>query len=66
MTGTPSTGEDAVRREEILAELEQLRAEVSNRNQGLSEEDVLALGDRFTREVIDEMLSEGKIKYGNP
>jgi len=55
---------ERARREEILNQLEQLRSKVSSCNQDLSEEDALALGDRFTREVIDEMIAEGKIKYG--
>ena len=54
---------EKARREEILNRLERLSERVRARNQDLSEKEALALGDRFTREVIDEMIQEGKIKY---
>lgn len=55
---------ERARREELLSELESLRSEVSARNQDLSEDEALALGELWARETIAEMIREGKIKYG--
>ena len=46
-----------------LARLEALAERVGRRNQDLSQEEAEELADRFTREVIGEMIAEGKIKY---
>jgi prevent-host-death family protein len=51
------------RRRKALAQLESLRERVSARNQDLNEEQAMELADRFVREVIDEMVEEGKIKF---
>ena len=51
------------RRQIALAKLEQLRQRVQARNQDLTEEQISALTDRFTREVIRELVEEGKIRY---
>jgi hypothetical protein len=40
-----------------------LRREVSARNQDLTEEQAAELADRFTRDVIDDMVREGKITF---
>jgi hypothetical protein len=47
----------------ILAKIEALAATIHSRNQDLSEEEADAIADRFAREVIEEMVGEGKIKY---
>ena len=51
------------RRRKALAQLESLRERVSARNQDLNEEQAMELADRFVREVIDEMVEEGQIKF---
>jgi prevent-host-death family protein len=51
------------RRRKLLAELEDLAAIVQSRNTDLTDEAAEGLADRFSREVIDEMVEEGKIKY---
>lgn len=54
---------EQARRKEVLAQLESLREQVSARNQDLSEEQALLLSDRLVREVIDEMVEDGKITF---
>jgi PHD/YefM family antitoxin component YafN of YafNO toxin-antitoxin module len=51
------------RREALLQQLQQLRAQVRERNQDLTDDEAEALADRFVREVVDEMVAEGKITY---
>jgi PHD/YefM family antitoxin component YafN of YafNO toxin-antitoxin module len=51
------------RRETLLQQLQHLRAQVRARNQDLTDEEAEALADRFVREVVDEMITEGKITY---
>ncbi len=55
--------EEQARRKKALAQLEALATQIQARNQDLTAEDADALADRFTREVIAEMVSEGKIQY---
>ena len=54
---------EQARRREALERLRALRARVSARNQDLTEEQAMALADRFVRETIDEMVAEGKIRF---
>lgn len=54
---------ERVRRKEALARLQQLRDKVRALNQDLSEEDADALAGRFIRDVIDDMLKDGKIRF---
>jgi prevent-host-death family protein len=54
---------EQVRRRQALAKLEQLRKKVRSRNTGLSDKGAEALADRFTRDVIEEMVKEGKIEF---
>ncbi|HET8628206.1 MAG TPA: type II toxin-antitoxin system Phd/YefM family antitoxin [Thermomicrobiales bacterium] len=51
------------RRQEALATMHRLQAEVSARNSDLTPEQADELADRFVREVIDDMIAEGKIRY---
>ena len=51
------------RRRIALARLEALAETIQARNQDLSEEEADALADQFTREVVEEMIAEGQIKY---
>ncbi len=55
--------QEQARRKEALSQLESLAARIQERNQDLTAEDADALADRFTREVIEEMVDEGKIQY---
>lgn len=54
---------EQIRRREALAKLEELQNRVRARNQDLSEEEADALADRFVRDVIDDMVKEGKIRF---
>ena len=54
---------EQVRRQEALAKLEKLREKVRARNQDFSGEEADALADRFSREIIEDMAREGKIKF---
>ena len=47
----------------LLARLEALAERVGRRNRDLSQAEVEELADRFTREVIEEMIEAGKIEY---
>jgi prevent-host-death family protein len=51
------------RRRQLLAQLEELAARVQARNRDLTADAADELADRFTREVIEEMVEEGKINY---
>jgi len=51
------------RRKDILAEMRALQAEVSARNKDLTLEQAEELADRFVREVVEEMVAEGKIRF---
>ena len=54
---------EQVRRRQALAKLEKLRQRVSGRNQDLTPEQAEALADRFIREVVADMVKEGKIRF---
>lgn len=51
------------RRQRALDELQELADAIQTRNRDLSETEAEELADRFSREVIGEMIAEGKIKY---
>lgn len=53
------------RRRQALAELQQLAQRVAARNQDLSASEGEALADRFARDVIEEMIAEGKVRYAS-
>ncbi len=54
---------EKARRESLLAQLEAIRQDVSSRNQDLTQDEAEALADRFVREVLNDMIAEGKIKF---
>jgi prevent-host-death family protein len=54
---------DRQRREQALAEVRALRAEVRARNQDLTDDEAMALADRFVREVVADMAKEGKLRF---
>ena len=51
------------RRKQALERLRKLRSEVLARNKDLTPEEGDALADRFSREIVEDMVSEGKIRY---
>jgi len=51
------------RRQRALAEMEALRERVRAQNQDLNDEQADYLADRFVREVVQDMIAEGKIQY---
>lgn len=55
--------QEAIRREQALAQMEALAATVQARDQDLSPVEAEANADRFVREVVREMISEGRIAY---
>ena len=54
---------EEARRQSALLRLRNLRDSVRARNQDLDEEQAAALADRFSREVVTEMVIEGKVLY---
>ena len=54
---------EQARRKQALAQLEALREQVQTRNQDLTEEKATELADHLTREVVEELVEEGEIKY---
>jgi prevent-host-death family protein len=50
-------------RRQLLVRLEELAVQVQARNQDLTTEATDDLADRFSREVVTEMVEEGKINY---
>lgn len=55
--------QEAIRREQVLAQMETLAATVQARNQDLSPTEAEATADRFVREVVREMIADGQIAY---
>jgi prevent-host-death family protein len=53
----------ALHREQALAQLEALAVTVQGREQALSSAEAEAAADRFVREVVREMIAEGRISY---
>jgi hypothetical protein len=46
-----------------LEELQELADSIRSRNQDLGETETDELADRLSRDVIDEMIANGKINY---
>ncbi len=55
--------QEMARRQAALERLEALAEHVGARNRDLDQEEAEALADRFSREVIEEMINKGKIRY---
>ncbi len=51
------------RRADILDRLRALEARLSQRNQDLTEEQANALAVRFSREMVDDLATEGKLVF---
>jgi len=60
-TKTPRV--DAARRQQILAELEQLRHEMSSQFTDLTEDEVNALADELVDEAVAGLIKQGRIQY---
>ena len=58
-----SKAEDEQRRAQALETLRALRSQVQERKPKLTEDEAEKLSDRFVREVVEEMVKEGKIQY---
>lgn len=54
---------ERAKREDTIRQLRRLKEEVSSRNQDLTEDEAMALADRFVREVIDDLAREGKLVF---
>lgn len=54
---------EQARRRQLLVQLKELAAQIQARNQDLTARSANELADRFSREVIEEMVKEGKINY---
>jgi prevent-host-death family protein len=53
-------------RRQALEQLRSLRDRVLARNQDLDPEEADALADRFSREIVEEMVENGKIRFEDP
>ena len=51
------------RHRQALERLRKLRDEVRARNTDLTDDEADALADRFSREVVEDMVREGKIRF---
>jgi prevent-host-death family protein len=54
---------DQDRRTQALEQLRRLRSEVQARNKDLTPEEADAIADRFSREVVEDMVKQGKIRF---
>ncbi len=54
---------EQVRRRQALAKLEALRNRVRPHNQDLNDQEADVLANRFTQEVIEELVKEGKLRF---
>ena len=51
------------RREEALAQLRELAREVQALNQDLSEQEAASIADELTREAIESLAVQGKVRF---
>ena len=51
------------RRTQALERLRRLRSDMQARNKDLTPEEGDALADRFSREIVDDMVNQGKIRH---
>ncbi len=54
---------ETARRQDALKRLEILAQQMHSRNRDLTQEQADEMADRFSREVIEEMVEEGKIDH---
>ena len=48
---------------DALDELRALAATINARNRDLTEQEADDIADRFVRDVVDDMIAEGKVKF---
>lgn len=51
------------RRQQAIEELERIALEVSERNKDMSREEAEKIADEITREAIDNLVKQGKVKF---
>ena len=51
------------RRQQVLERMRQLRTKVQQRKKDLTSEQAEVLADKFTREVVDDLVKEEKIRF---
>ena len=56
---------ERARREEALTQLRELAREVQAQNQDLSEEEAAGIADELTREAIESLAAQGKVRFGS-
>ncbi len=54
---------ERARQAELLERLRALEERIGDRNADLSEEQVMELANRFSREMIDDLAAEGKLVF---
>jgi prevent-host-death family protein len=54
---------ESARREAALAQLRELAREVQAQNRGLSEAEAERVADELTREAIDSLAAQGKVRF---
>jgi prevent-host-death family protein len=55
----------AEERQELLAQLQRLREQVSARNQDMTEEEIEAFADQVTREAIQSLIDRGELRFAS-
>jgi prevent-host-death family protein len=54
---------ERARRAEAVRDLRSLQEEVSSRNRDLTEEQIEDIADRFSHDIIDDIVADGKITF---
>ena len=54
---------ERARQAELLERLRALEERIGDRNADLSDEQVMELANRFSREMIDDLAAEGKLVF---
>ena len=55
--------EEQARRDWALEQLRELEERIGDRNRDLIDEQIEELADRFSREFVDDLVSEGKVVF---
>lgn len=55
--------ESQARRAQALEQLRQLEEQIGNRNSDLTDEQIEALADLFSREFVEDLVAEGKVAF---
>ena len=57
---------EALRQEEVISELHRVSAEVAARNQDLTEEQIEELASRFSHDIFEDMVRDGRLRFAEP